>query len=285
MIKDFNFNNIKVELPKNIDRDNKGKIEGNFAIISLNRPDQLNAITQETLIEIKTFLEKVEFYPEVRCVVLRGTKFFTKKPSFSSGIDLNQFPEPNIKPKKPYHKLYSTYLLHKYFNFIEKYPKPLIAAIDGYAIGGGCELALCCDIIIASKRSTFGFSEILRGIFPAGGGTQKMVKNIGLARTMKMFYFGELLSAEEMFNWGYVSYLVNDDEFEKYIYDKANRLANTPTIALLMIKKFAKLKTDIISDFSLQLELKNYEKDISSDKNIMELITLFSEKGTEIKNK
>ncbi|MBY9006619.1 MAG: enoyl-CoA hydratase/isomerase family protein [Candidatus Lokiarchaeota archaeon] len=210
MIEDLKFNNIDIEIPKSIIIRGKkiGTIDGNYSIISINRPDQLNALTKETFEEIINFLKNIKFNEEIKCIILRGMKSFTKKPSFSSGLDLKNLPEPDIKPIKPYHKYYSAYFIHKYFNFIENYSKPIIAAIDGYAIGGGFELALCCDIIIASERSLFGFPEIKHGMFPAGGGSQKMHRHIGLGRAIKMLYFGSFYSAKEMFEWGFVSYIV-----------------------------------------------------------------------------
>jgi len=97
------------------------------------------------------------------------------------------------------------YLRHKYYDLIEEFPKPLIAAVDGYALGGGLELVLVCDLVIASKRSQFSFPEIKRGIFPANGGTQRMIRHLGKMRLNRMMYFGEYFSASEMYEWA--SYL------------------------------------------------------------------------------
>ena len=153
------FKHIKIEKIK----------EGNYAIISINRPDKLNALQDLTLKEIADALEPMALDPDVRCVVLRGTKDFTKKPAFSAGADLAAPLAPDVKFRNLMHQCHNKYRRHRYYDLIEEFPKIIIAAVDGFALGGGLELVLVCDIVIASKRSTFGFPEIKRGIFPADG--------------------------------------------------------------------------------------------------------------------
>ena len=249
--------------------------EGNYAVISMNRPDKLNALQTLTLQEIADALETFELDNEVRCVVLRGTKDFTKKAAFSSGADLSASFGQGIKPNIPVHMAHAMYQKHKYYDLIEEFNKPLIAAVDGYAFGGGCELTLVCDIVIASKRSFFGFPEIIRGIFPANGGTQRMVRHIGLARTMKMIYFGERVSGEEMYNWGYVSFLANDgDEFEKLVDEKATWLGHAATTSLYIIKKAVKFGTQIPLKIGLLFEQLGFGIN-SASSDVMEGISSF----------
>ena len=220
--------------------------EGNYVVISINRPNKLNALTLETLKEIYEAMEQFEIDSSVRCIVLRGTKNFTKKPAFSAGADLSAGFGPGLKPNIPSHMTIAMYKRQKYYDLIEEFAKPVIAAVDGYALGGGCELTLVCDVVIATKRSFFGFPEIARGIFPANGGTQRMVQSIGLARAMKMIFFGERVPAEEMYNWGYVSFLSNDgEEFEKLINEKASFLGKAATTSLFIIKKAVKFGTQV----------------------------------------
>jgi enoyl-CoA hydratase/carnithine racemase len=239
-------------------------------IISINRPDKLNAINLQTMREIYISLKSFELNNNIKCVILRGTKYFTKKPSFSTGADLSSPFEKNIKPNIPFHMTYSINQIHRYFDLIESFPKPLIAAIDGYALGGGLELSLVCDIVIASKRSIFGFSEILRGIFPAGGGIQRMIRSIGLNRAIKMLYFGERHSAEQLHKWGFVNFLVDDTEFEKFIFEKSNELTQKSLIPLLMIKKSLKLGTQVPIKIGSQIEQLGFEIATLSLNNLTE---------------
>jgi enoyl-CoA hydratase/3-hydroxyacyl-CoA dehydrogenase len=246
------YEHIKVELPESKEG---GTIDGNYIVISINRPDKLNALQVKTVKEIYEVLEKYEVDNEIRAVVLRGTKDYTKKPAFSSGADLSASFGPGVKPNIPYHMAIAMQMRHRYYDLIERFPKPLIAAVDGYAFGGGCELTLVCDLVIASKRSQFGFPEIARGIFPANGGTQRMVQHIGLARTTKMIYFGERVSAEQMHDWGYVTFLAEEgDEFENLVKEKAKALGDSATTSLIMIKKCLKFGTQVPLDIGLQFE-------------------------------
>ncbi|MFW9951583.1 MAG: enoyl-CoA hydratase/isomerase family protein, partial [Candidatus Thorarchaeota archaeon] len=165
------------------------KIEDDhYAIISINRPDKLNALQNQTLREIAEAVEEMALDKSVRCVVLRGTKNFTKKPAFSAGADLSSRGNPNIDPKNLMDQSHAMYLRHKYYDIIERFPKPIIAAVDGFALGGGFELVLVCDVVIATKRSFFGFPEIKRGIAPFNVGTQRLIRNLGKIRTKTMIF-------------------------------------------------------------------------------------------------
>ena len=274
------YKHIKVELPKKIDKEGnmiKDGIDGNYAVISINRPNKLNAITVQTVKEIAEALETMELDPDVRCVVLRGTKHFTKKPAFSAGADLSNPLDPKIKPNIPMHMSHAMYMFHKYFDLIDEFNKPLIAAVDGYALGGGCELTLVCDIVIASKRSSFGFLEILRGVLPAGGGTQRMIRHIGLARATKMLYFGERYSAERMYEWVYVAFLTDDDKFEEIVHEKARWLGNAASTSLIIIKKCLKFGSQVPLKIGLQFEQLGFGVN-SAAKDVKEGITAFLKK-------
>jgi len=240
------FEQIKIELPRKFDKGGnviREGIDGNYATISINRPDRLNAITFQTITEISEALIDLELDPDVRCVVLRGVKDYTKKPSFSVGQDLSTVFPPNIKPNIPIHMAQFIRMYHRYFDQYEQFSKPLIAAIDGFALGGGTEMALLCDIVIASKRSTFGLPEILRGILPAGGGTQRLARRIGINRALRVLFFGEMFSAEQMHKWGLVTFLVDNDIFEEVVHEKTKWLGNAPTSSLFVIKKCIKFGT------------------------------------------
>jgi enoyl-CoA hydratase/3-hydroxyacyl-CoA dehydrogenase len=219
--------------------------EGNYAVISLNRPDKLNALTAQTCREVADALESMELDQDVRCVVIRGTKNVTKKAAFSSGADLTAPYPKQLKPNVPMHMDWAMFDRHRSYTRIEAFPKPLIAAVDGYAFGGGCELTLVCDLVIASKRSFFGFPEIVRGIFPANGGTQRMARHIGLGRTKWMIFTGERISAEDMYDWGYVSKLVDDDKFEEEVHKLASRIGKGATTAYYVIKKAMNYGTQV----------------------------------------
>jgi enoyl-CoA hydratase/carnithine racemase len=267
MSEESKFKHIKVE-----------KIEdGNYAVISLNRPNKLNALQDLTLKEIVDALEPMALDPKIRCVVLRGTKDFTKKPSFSAGADLSTPHSPDVNFRNLMHQSHNKYRRHRFYDLIEEFPKIIIAAVDGFALGGGLELVLVCDIVIATKRSTFGFPEIKRGIFPADGGTQRMVRSIGLMKTKKMMVFGDHYTAEKMYEWGLVAFLVDDDKFEEVIHEKASLIGNSATIGLFVIKKCVNYGTQVPLNLGMQFEQLGSGLN-SQSKDVSEGITAFLQK-------
>ncbi|MFW9784560.1 MAG: enoyl-CoA hydratase/isomerase family protein [Candidatus Heimdallarchaeota archaeon] len=252
--------------------------ESNYVVISINRPDKLNALTTDTLREIYEAMEQFEVDGSIRCIVLRGTKNITKKAAFSAGADLAAGMGKGLKPNIPAHMAIAMQQKHRYYDLIEAFPKPVIAAVDGYAFGGGCELSLVCDIIIATRRSFFGFPEIARGIFPGNGGTQRMVRHIGLARALKMCYFGDRESAETMHEWGYVSFICDDgDEFENLIHEKASLLGNAATTALFCIKKAVKFGAQVPLQIGNVFEMLGFGVNAGS-KDVNEGIMAFLQK-------
>jgi enoyl-CoA hydratase/3-hydroxyacyl-CoA dehydrogenase len=251
--------------------------EGNYAVISINRPAKLNALQNKTLKEIADALESMELDKSVRCVVLRGTKDVIKKPAFSAGADLSGRGAPEIDRADLMDQSHMMYIRHKYYDLIEKFPKPIIAAVDGYALGGGFELVLVCDIVIASKRSTFGFPEIKRGIAPFNGGTQRLIRSVGKIRTKTMIFFGEHYSAEVMYDWGVVSFLVDTENFEEFLHEKATWLGNAPTKSLFVIKKAIDYGTQAPLNVGLQFEYLGFAVN-SQSKDVIEGVTAFLQK-------
>jgi len=251
--------------------------EGNYAIISINRPDKLNALDTQTLKEIADALEPMELDDKIRCVVIRGTKEYTKKPAFSAGADLSSRLPPNIDMNNLRHLTHMMYIRHKYYDLIEAFPKPIIAAVDGFALGGGLELVLVCDIVIATNRSTFGLPEINRGIFPANGGTQRLIRSIGLMQVKKMMYFGEHYTAKQMYDCGFVAYLVSEDEFENIVHNKASLLGNSATNSLFVIKKCIHYGSQVPLEVGLQFEQLGYGLN-SQSLDVKEGVSAFLEK-------
>jgi len=267
MVESKEFEHIKIEKIK----------DNNYAIISINRPDKLNALQNQTLKEIAEALESMQVDQKIRCVVLRGTKEFTKKPAFSAGADLAARGIHNLDPENLRHQSHAMYIRQKYYNLIEEFPKPLIAAIDGYALGGGFELVLVCDVSIASKRSRFGFPEIQRGIFPANGGTQRLIRNLGKMKAKRMMFFGEHYTAEQMYDWGVISFVVDDDKFEDFVHERASWLGNAATNSLFIIKKSIDYGTQIPLNIGLQFEQLGYAIN-SRSKDVTEGVNAFLDK-------
>ncbi|MCJ7652000.1 MAG: enoyl-CoA hydratase-related protein [Candidatus Lokiarchaeota archaeon] len=248
MTEELKFETLKIDWPTLKDNDGnvlrEGTIDGNYAVISINRPDRLNALTEQVVGEISLALRHMELDDSVRAVVIRGVKEYTKKPAFSAGADLAAAFNPHLKPNIPMHMAIAMRIRHRDYDEFEQFSKPLIAAVDGFALGGGCEIVLCCDIVIASDRSRFGLPEINRGIFPANGGVTRMAARVGVNRALRMAFFGEAFDAKTMEEWGLVSWRAPaGDEFEQLVHEKAKWLGDAPTTALFVIKKCVKFGT------------------------------------------
>lgn len=245
---ELNFEHLKIEWPTKLDEQGnvirEGTIDDNYAVISINRPDRLNALTEQTVAEISGALRILETDGSVRAVVLRGTKDFTKKPAFSAGADLAAAFSKGLKPNITWHMSLAMRIRHRDYDEIEQFSKPLIAAVDGFALGGGCELVLCCDIVIATDRAIFGLPEINRGILPGNGGITRMAARIGVNRALRMGFFGEHHNAKTMLDWGLVSWIAPaGEEFEKLVHEKAKWLGDAATTSLFVIKKCIKFGT------------------------------------------
>ncbi|MHA1269347.1 MAG: enoyl-CoA hydratase/isomerase family protein [Candidatus Helarchaeota archaeon] len=223
--------------------------------IILNRPKKKNTLTIKMLQEITTVLKKLAWDRHARVVVLKGEKLEVegKLPAFSAGADLTSGFK-RIKLDSPYHMAWAFKEIHDYFNMIEEFPKVLIAAVDGYAVGGGCELSLVCDLRIATKRSEFGLPELNLGTLPGAGGTQRLIKLIGLSRAKQMILLGEYISAEKAYDYGLVNFLVDVDDFESKINEVASKIASGPPIVQRVVKQAMNLGTQSPLDVGLCLE-------------------------------
>ncbi len=242
------FEHVKIDWPTKFDDKGEvireGTVDGNYAVIAINRPDRLNALTDQVLSEITRALRMMETDDSVRAAVLRGTKDFTKKPAFSAGADLAAGFSSGLKPNVTWHMALAMRIKHREYDEIEQFSKPLIAAVDGYALGGGCELVLCCDIVIVSDRSKIGLPEINRGIFPANGGVTRMAERIGVNRALRMAMFGEPIDGQTAVDWGLASWVAPaGEEFEKIVHEKAKWFGEAATTALFVIKKCVKYGT------------------------------------------
>lgn len=199
-----------------------------LAWIVLNRPEKLNALSLKMLDELSNALEELSKDKEIRVVLIKGNP---DGRSFSAGVDISTF--VNLKPLDALHV---SKRLQDVTNMLEKFPKPVIAVIDGYALGGGLELALGCDFRIASNRSEFGLPEIKLGLIPGGGGTQRLPRIVGEAKAKELIMFGERLKSEDALRIGIVNWIVQPEKLDDEARKIAQRLAEAPPIAVIAVK-------------------------------------------------
>lgn len=200
--------------------------EGNVAWITINRPEVRNALNVETLEEILAALEEARKDDEVRVVIFTGAG----DKAFVAGADIRL-----LRDRGSLDGLPSGFT--EIFERIEDFEKPTIAAVNGFAMGGGCELTLCCDLRVASETAKFGVPEVNLGIIPAGGGTQRLRHFVGLGRAKEMIYTGVAVDAREAERIGLVNKVVPPGELHAAAMELGRRIVEKAPLAVRMAKK------------------------------------------------
>jgi enoyl-CoA hydratase/carnithine racemase len=213
-------------------------------LLRINRPDARNALSMEVRRAIATALVQAGSDPAIKAAIITGDA-----KAFAAGADIREMKE--LSPVEAMQR--GTHLL---WDQIAAFPKPLIAAVNGFALGGGCELALHCDIIIAGEGAKFGQPEVKIGIMPGGSGTQRLMRAIGKYKTMLMILTGEIFSAKEASEMGLVSRVVADDKVVSHAIEMATAITKLPPIAVQMTKEAALQGQDASLATGLSLERK-----------------------------
>ena len=209
------------------------KSEG-IATVTMNRPEVLNALNNPILLEFKEILQSVKFDEEVIVVLLTGIGR-----SFSVGSDLKSSDLPTDPPA--YHQI----LGQEVFNMIEHLPKPVIAVVNGYALGGGLEMLLACDLRIASEEAAFGLPEVDLGGVPGWGGTQRLPRQVGLPIAKEILFTGEHIDAQEAYRIGLVNKVVPKEQLMDAAWELAKKLTLKNPVALERLKFLANNAPDI----------------------------------------
>src|SRR5205809_2536363 len=185
------------------------------AIITINRPEKRNALNIQARAEGAAVLDEVRADDSVRVAVITGAG----DKAFIAGADIAEFAERTAITQR------EVMLERSLFNAIDSFPKPIIAMVNGYCLGGGCEVALACDIRIAGDKASFGQPEINLGIIPGGGGTQRLTRLVGEGKSMEMILSGEIINAETAHAIGLANQVVPADQLETKTMEIANRIA------------------------------------------------------------
>jgi enoyl-CoA hydratase len=214
-----------------------------IAIATINRPEKLNALNWALVAELADALEALDRDDAIRCIVLTGAG----DRAFAAGADIGE-----MSDKTPMRMAAGGF---ESWERIRRIKKPIIAAVGGYALGGGDELAMHADIIIASEKAKFGQPEILIGVMPGAGGTQRLARTIGKYRAMEICLTGEQVTAQEMHAWGVVNHVVPDGQHLEEAKKIARKIAERAPIATQLIKEA------ILTSFEAPLEAAlSYEK-------------------------
>jgi enoyl-CoA hydratase len=203
------------------------EIEDKIATVTFNRPKALNALNQETLLEVLACFQALKKDEAVQVVILTGSG--TK--AFVAGADIAFMNEMTPLEARNF-----AFLGQEVMNTIERLEKPVIAAINGFALGGGCELAIACDIRLASDNARFGQPEVNLGIVPGFGGTQRLPRLIGKGRASELIFTGDMIDAQEAYRIGLVNRVVPQDQLLTTCREMAAKIASRGPVAVKLSK-------------------------------------------------
>lgn len=205
------------------------EIKNNVLVITINRPEKLNALNKVTIEELHDTLVEAENQKDIRAIIITGSG----NKAFVAGADIAEFANYTIEEGKQL----SSIGHFKIFNFIENFSKPVIAAINGFALGGGLELALACHIRVASDNAKMGFPEVSLGVIPGYGGTQRLAQIIGKGKAFEMIVTADMINAQDAYKWGLANYITTQDELMNKCFDITSKIAaKSPTAVKTAIK-------------------------------------------------
>ena len=230
------------------------KKEDNIAIITMDRPEALNAINSKVLSDLNNIICEIEKDDKVKAVIITG-----EGKSFVAGADIKE-----MMTKSPIEAREFTYLGQNVFKALENLNKPTIAAINGVALGGGCELALACDIIIASKKARLGFPEVGLGIHPGFGGTQRLPRLIGKSRAKQLIFTADILNAQQAERMGLVNRVVPPELLIEKAKDIAKKIARQAPIAIRQAKSAINKGSEMDLNTGLDFEVESVSMTFST---------------------
>jgi enoyl-CoA hydratase len=205
------------------------EIVNGVLVITINRPDKLNALNKLTIEELHETLVEAENERDIRAIILTGAG----NKSFVAGADIAEFANFSVEQGKQL----STLGHFKIFNFIENYSKPVIAAVNGFALGGGLELAMACHIRIASDNAKMGLPEVSLGVIPGYGGTQRLAQLVGKGKAFEMIVTADMINAQDALKWGLVNYVTSQEELMNKCFELTGKIATkSPTAIRTAIK-------------------------------------------------
>lgn len=242
-------------------------VEDNIATVTLNRPEQLNSFDYETLVELETIVDSIALRHDIYAVIFTGAG----NKAFSAGADLKE-----RKHLSEQQAMRNVYKIRDVFLAIEQLPQPTIAAINGYALGGGLELALACDFRYATEQAKLGLTEVKWAIIPGAGGTQRLPRLIGVARAKELILTARTITANEAYEWGLLNKVVASSVLEE-ARALANEIKENGPLAVRQAKYAIQhgLAADLHT--GLALETKCYEALIPTEDRV-EALRAFQEK-------
>jgi enoyl-CoA hydratase/carnithine racemase len=242
-------------------------------VARLNRPEARNALSPELMEELAALVEGWDADPEVRCVVIAGSDEV-----FAAGADIAAMAERSFQEVL-------TSPAARFWPRLAAVRTPLVAAVSGYALGGGCELALLCDMIVASESAEFGQPEILLGIIPGGGGTQRLARVMGKARAMELVLTGRRIGAQEAFDLGLVNQIASRKEWLDRAVELAGVVARRPPLAVRLAKQAVLAAEETALTAGLDQERRLYELAMATEDRVEGMRAFLEKRRPEFKGR
>ena len=246
---------------------------GAVALVQLNRPEARNALSPEMMDELGGSLERLDHSSDVRAIVIAGSDDV-----FAAGADIRALRD----------RTFGEALFHPasvFWKRIAGCRTPLIAGVSGFALGGGCELALACDMIVASESAEFGQPEITLGIIPGGGGTQRLVRVLGKQRAMELVLTGRRFSAQEALEWGLVNRVAKRGAWLNEAIDLGRVVASGPPLAAKLAKQAVLAADESGLAAGLEQERRLYELAMASEDRVEGMSAFLEKRKPEFKGR
>ncbi len=251
----------------------ESSLDGHIALLRLNRPEARNALSPEMMERLGAELERLDPAPEVRCVVIAGSDAV-----FAAGADIRALSERSLT-EALYHPA------AEFWRRLARVKTPLIAAVSGYALGGGCELALACDMIVASDTAKFGQPEINLGIIPGGGGTQRLARVLGKQRAMEYVLTGRRFDAAEGLQLGLLNRVVEEGRWLEQAIALAKTVAERPPIATRLAKQAVLAAEETALSAGLDSERRLYELAMATEDRVEGMRAFLEKREPEFKGR
>ena len=251
----------------------QSSLDDNVATCRIDRPQSRNALSPELMEELAGLLESHDADPEVRCIVIAGADDV-----FASGADIKalrerSFPEALVHPSAAF------------WWRVARCKTPMVAAVSGFALGGGCELALACDIVIASETAEFGLPEVTLGIIPGGGGTQRVARVAGKQRAMELVMTGRRIDAREAERFGLVNEVCKKREYFERAQEMAATIARRPPIAVRLAKQAVLAAEESPLSAGLEAERRLYELAMATEDRVEGMQAFLDKRRPEFKGR
>ena len=248
--------------------------DGAVALITLHRPDALNAFNNQLMDDLTHALDTFDTDPDIGCIILTGSI-----KAFAAGADIKEMREQS------YMEAYYNDFITRKWERAARMRKPLIAAVNGYALGGGCELAMMCDFILAGDKAKFGQPEITIGVSPGAGGTQRLTRFAGKSKSMEMCLTGRMMDAEEAERCGLVSRIVPADDLVEEAKAVAKKIASMPRAAAMLTKEMINAAYETPLSHGVMFERRLFHSLFATEDQSEGMAAFVEKRAPDFKNK